>query len=739
MLLYKPPFPMVDGVIALPDHLDAGTHYYLAAIPQLARDERGGPAFAATAFLPQVASGTTDRDATRVVLSLDVELTVAPETLERLRKEIEEKWDRPVKRLVPAPLHKGTASLEVVRPADVAGGGTVTVYQGHPPSLMGTNRAAFALAATGVEAQTLMAALSVGNVPAVMGYSLEFLGLAPAFQASMHVRWEAVYRNLRELETTNFLFVAEEMDHVCEHLQETSAVEIEVIELDPDGAGKATAALFDELKNQIVKRLFEPPRPVGEVPIEDRIGRGVRNVLTAIMPGVTHTLRELDQTQLTDTRIDLREQRVNSYPIYPQSTLAGLLARAGGVADRVRWVALDDLPNRVEEVVVELAPGAQALGVRRIDVQVVAETSGRTAPLLDEAVGIEVAHPERTVLRFRRQGGAEPTVRYRADIRLDGAMAPGGREIWPLDWRPATGGRVYVDAEDLLDVAQVRLELDDPSVLEGGTRVDMEVEALLGGETSPFFGTELAFTEAALSQRVTAVVPEGGVATFRGREVFRRPGEPDFRREVPVLGSVHRVRNPFGGRWSMEIHARADWTATEALLAELRVWDVERRVWLRDDHRFTAAATTWTPELASSPETPRAAEIRLSRVAQDSVIQGPWRDVAGAVVAVDDHVQAQRRIRVRMVAPQWQRAGVRKARVELSYDDGMAPRPQTKQLEFVRDGAVADWIHAFTDTSRPKYSWRVRVVGTDGERYDPPWDESAADDLDIALPEPLWS
>jgi hypothetical protein len=745
MLLYAPPFPMVDGVSAVPDHADSTTYHYLPAIPELARDERGGPAFAATAFLPEVDSSAGEGDAVRAVLSLDVELPVRPETLMRLREELEDRWDRKVKRLVPAQPRRGTVVLEVVRPGQETNDGAVRVYQGHSPSLLGTNRAAFALAATGLEAQTLMAALTVRNVPAVMTYALEFLGLAPSFRATMHVRWSEVYRNLRELAMTNFLFGAEEMDRVVEDLRQAGAVDIEVLEQDPEGASAATTALFNELKSQIVQKLFSPPRQQGDVPIEDRIGRGVRNVLIAIMPGVTHTLRELDQNQLSDTMIDLREQRVNVYPAYPQSTLTGLLERAGGVQDRVRWVALDELPNRVEEVVVDLAPGADALGVRRVDVQVRAEVPGRAEPLLDRSVGLDAAAPARTVMRFRRQGGAEPTIRYRADVTLDAAAAPEGRETWSLDWRTAVGGRVYVDAESLLDVAQVRLELDDPGVLEGGTKVEMAVEALLVGETKPFsraevvFGepAEVAFSESALSKQVRVVVPEGRAVWFRGREIFRRPGEPDFVRDVPTLGSVHRVRNPFGQRWTMEIHAAGDWRATEVLLAELRLWDVERRVWLRGEHRFTEGETVWTPEFQVSPGTPRAAEIRLTRVGHDrSITQGPWRDLAGAVVSIDDHVRAERRIRVRIVAPHWQRDGARKARVGLRYD--YASPPPARELELAGDGAVGDWTHPFPDPSRPRYRWQVRVVGNGGERYVRPWDESAADDLEITLPEPLW-
>ena len=101
------------------------------------------------------------------------------------------------------------------------------------------------------------------------------------------------------------------------------------------------------------------------------------------------------------------------------------------------------------------------------------------------------------------------------------------------------------------------------------------------------------------------------------------------------------------------------------------MWDRERRVWLRDEHRFDAGAPTWEAVLAASPSTPREAEVRVTRVDQGGVaVRGPWQDVAGAIASVRDQVKAERRVRARLWAPRWDELEVRSARVELIYDDG---------------------------------------------------------------------
>jgi len=395
MLLYKPPFLMVGPVTVFPDHVDLESFYYVVSVPQLVV-ENGDPSFWATAILPPV---TVDTPGTavagqavgRALVSFDVNLPLPPDLDEPLRKEIEKRWGRAAKRLVPAPLQAGTVTLTVARPNADTPDKQFSVYSGHSPTLVGDNRAALAIAAEGNEAQALVAAMSVGHLAGVVTYELEMPGLAPSFEASMKVHWSRIYERFRRHDMTNFVFATEEVDRTVEQLEDTKDIDIDVKDLDPDARQSATRALFDELKSQVIKNLFEAPSPTGDTPIEERIGRGVREVLTSLLPGVSHTLRTLTQSSLQDTEINLREQKVNVYKLYPQTTLAGMLERGGHAASRLTFVRVEDLPNRVEQVSVEIAGGAARLGVRGVEVRVQVLSPGRAEPLADESVHLTAA------------------------------------------------------------------------------------------------------------------------------------------------------------------------------------------------------------------------------------------------------------------------------------------------------------------------------------------------------------
>lgn len=742
MLFYNPPFLSVGPVTVFPDHADPESFYYIVSVPQLAVDG-GEPSFRATAILPPPTIGTAgagEQGVGRALVSFDIELPLPDDPEETLAKEIRKRWGHAPRRLAPAPMQGGTVSLTVARPNAGEASKQFFTYTGHAPSLVGDNRAALAIAAEGPEAQALVAAMSAGHLAGVVTYDLEFPGLAPSFEARMVVRWKKVYERFREHDTTNFIFAATEIDRTIENLEQSHAIEIDVKELDPDGAKAATRSLFDELRSQVMKKLFDAPMPTGEVPIEERIGRGVREVLTSIMPGTSYSLRTLEQSVLSETTIDLREQQVNTYKFYPQSTLAGLLERAGHAASRIAFVRIEDLPHRVEEVLVEIAGGASRLGVRGVDVRVQVSSPARDEPLADASVHLAAAATERKSVRYRRLGTEEPVVRYRVDMLMDPELAPGGRERWSFDWRPVVGNRIWFDPEEWLDAAQVRLEIDDPAVLDVA-RVGVDVEAWLPGGAALLRKANLQFSKEALSQVFSVVVPDDQRPIFRGRETFRRTGEPDFVRDVPSMsGAVHRVMNPFGQSWTMEVRAISTWTETVSLFAEFRVWDVLRKMWLRTEHQFQQASPAFTLRFSTSPETPRKAEVRVTRVGSDlALVRGAWRDLSGPIVAIDDAVAAERRIRTTLAAPQFHSAGVQKVLVDLEYNDVANAIHEAATLELRRDGAIADWVHRFPNPTLPFFRFRVRARGTGGERYASASNESGADDLAITLPDNPWA
>lgn len=739
MLFYKPPFLMVDNVTVFPDHEDPQTFYFIASVPEFVKED-GQPAFWAVAILPQVnvmgagGTGVAVSDISRANISFDAQLTATPEQLENVRKEIQKQRGIEVKQLNPAPFESGKVTLTVARPGADQPSKDISVFDGHPPTLVGDNRAAVAVSAQADEAKMLIASLSVGSLAAVVSYELNFLGLTPSFQATMDVHWQSVYEQFRKRDLTNFLFSSEEIDNTVEHLEESRSIHIEVRELDPAGASSATKALFDELKSQVIKQLFEAPRPVGDVPIEDRIGRGVRDVLTSILPGVSHTLRQMTQTELANTTIDINDQQVHSYPFYPQSTLAGMAVRAGGISDQLKYVKLDDLPFRVEEVPVEMAAGASSLGVKMAILQVQVLTTDRQTTIVDRSIAIDPTKPDKSVVRFLRQGTGEPVVRFTVDMIMDPDTVPDGRERWTFDWRDAVGQRIYFDPGEWLDTASIRFEMETASVFDLPASVMLDVNAFLADGGSPFRTAHFDFSKTAMSQVMNVIVPEGKKVTFQGKVTFRRPGEPDFIRDnITFTAPVYTVRNPFSKSWSMEIHAVADWTATDTLFGEMRVWDVARQLWLTAENKFNKDAPVATLRFATSPETPRNAEIRLTRVGKSGeIIRGPWSDLSGAVVGVSDKVEAVRRIRVTLHAPSFVDDRVKRVIVDLEYKAGDVD--STGNVVLTADGAKADWVHPFPDFSQGNYNYRVRASSLEGDTRVATWKTSAGDDLIVELP-----
>ncbi len=740
MLLYDPPFLMVNDMVVYRDSADAETFYWLKGVPGLVRhaDE---PAFWASVFLPPTDTGDDPEAVTRTTVSCDIELTLSADQITRLEDEIQRRWGRRARRLSPVPLSSGRTSLVLGTTAPTGESTDLFVHTGHPPALVAGNRAAFAVAAEGREARILAGSLLAGHLAAVVSYHLEYPGIAPAFQARMQVDWSAVYSKLRDVHRENFIFVSEEIDSTIESLKQTQAVQVEILELDPDGAGAATQALFDQLREQVMQRLFESPLQIGQVPVEERISAGVRDILSSLIPGRHHLLRRREQIAQESTTIDLREQRVRTYGFHAQSTLAGLAAGFPNLRERIGFVNLGMLPQRLEEIRVELAAGSEGYGVRFAEVEVEVTSPDSEETVLQTTKILRPNEPEPILLHYRRPGEQEPETRYRVKIHLDPERSPSGREVLMCDWRPLIGDRIWLHPEEWLDIATLRVLVDDASLFRLPARLNVEVETLSQPTTGPPRKTNLELSAEQTEARHTVVVDEGGEVRFRVREVFQPQGDPDFIRDIGELPpGDHRVMNPFGQSWQMRVMAAADWSATQILFAEFRVWDVERELFLRDEYSFSQSSPEFILAFSTSSETPPRAEVRLTRLTHTGqLLKGPWKDIVGPLTVVRDDIEAVRRLRAMLLAPHFAELNLRKVWAEFKYADPANGIDLEHDMEFDRDGAVRDWLHPFPDPTREQYRFRLRALSQDGDRFNAPWTETALDHLRLELPEDPFS
>lgn len=738
MLFYEPPFLMVDDIVVYPDHADRRAFYWLKGVPELVRASDGEPAFWSSVFLPSVAVTDARADAvTRVTVSFDTELRLSAESEERVREEIRRRWQRPPRVLSPVPLSAGTTSLILATPEATGDANDVFVHTGHPPSLVAENRAAFVLAAEGIEARILAAALLESQPAAVVSYSLEYPGLAPSFKARLHVDWRAAYRRFRERDATNFIFVSEEVEDTLESFEEGREITVEVEELSPDGASAATKALMDQLREQVLERFFEAPVQLGDVPVEERIAAGIRDIGSSLLPGKHHLLRRVEESALSATTIDLSEERVRTYTFHVQSTLAGLLAGVEDLRERVVFVDLGALPHRRESVRLELAAGAETFAVRLAQVMVNVSAEESAEPVLDTTVILRPGEPPEE-LAYRRPGTSEPTLRYGVTIHLDPERSPSGRETVEFEPRVLVGDRIWIHPEEWLDLKTLRIVLDDPNVFEPPTGVEVEVETVPVAPGVEPHRARLELSATKLEARHTVVVDEGAEPRFRLREIFRRQGEPDFVRGPHEVGpGTHRVMNPFANSWTLRVTAMADWGTTRELFAEFRLWDVERELFLRDEHAFSQDEASFVLAFSTSPATPRhRAEARLTRLGLDgTLIRGPWLDLAGPVAVLNENVEPVRRLRAILVAPTFADLDLRKVWVELQYEDPQNGLDLEQDLVFEADGAVEDWTHPFPDPTRERYRYRLRARSRSGSRWSAEWTQTALDTLRLRLPD----
>ncbi|UJH91435.1 hypothetical protein LZ575_01215 [Antarcticibacterium sp. 1MA-6-2] len=82
-----------------------------------------------------------------------------------------------------------------------------------------------------------------------------------------------VYHHFEKFDKENFIFYTDEITETIDELKETSAIDIQIEELDPDIKAEALKSMLNELKTEVLKKIFDPapsPLSAGEK-TEDRI------------------------------------------------------------------------------------------------------------------------------------------------------------------------------------------------------------------------------------------------------------------------------------------------------------------------------------------------------------------------------------------------------------------------------------------------------------------------------------
>lgn len=354
MLYLNPPYYVIDGVSLMPDHEDPLQFYFMPMSPHLSTMDESGILIPKIQVIKYTGRPTPESDVVSGgFLDFDCNLGIAPERLAAIAEELRgEAGLTDLPHLAPVPLIGGTVRMMLFgaeTPKEETGlpgrreeeeelpGPKFVQKIVHPasPSLYGDNQAAFSVRLDQEGVTILDQAMRDEMLPIGVVYSLEYVGLRPAYRIHVEADWERVQKHLEETESVNVpLIASSSIEKVVDELVEKQYITMEADNLvaDEDDTGGA-AARYESALQQVRELVFENFFTPSLEPIErqtgdaiDDFGRVMRTIATHGMSSVWER-KEVDITRIDRKKLNIEMSERTSVirEIHPQGHLQGIV------------------------------------------------------------------------------------------------------------------------------------------------------------------------------------------------------------------------------------------------------------------------------------------------------------------------------------------------------------------------------------------------------------------------------
>ena len=751
MLSYQPPFMGVGNLTIFRDDIDPETFYYANIQPSIVQKD-SGPAISAYTILPESSTGENIKQVIDTSLSMEVSLKVSEDILEKAKEQIKEKWGKTAKRLMPVTVTDGKVYMILASAGEEPNPDDWYVTSGVSPSIFGDNRAALVVKTDGEEAKRLVAALNEDVVAGHVYYELNILGIAPTFKAKMRIKWDRIYKHFEDMKVKNYVFYREEIGSTLDDLKETSMVEMEIEELDPDVTEYASKTLLNELKTEAIKRLFKPSVPPlsASKKIENRIAQAFGMIYSSVHPGSFHILRENHEVQTNELIVDLRERKVKKYPFYPQALLSSMIRDIGGMQDRLKWIELDDLPFRTETITIDLAADTFSINnIRTVKIDCEVWDKMTNKKEIDHTAIFNKGETElKGSFKYTRQLNNEYLYKYRATIYLDneGTGLPSQMEV---DWQETNSEFIYFNPTEYFENVKLQIGVDDTDIFKHTHLIETTVvvseedsDKKLLSQTFLLKDTEDDRKQKVLSLLYSKLNPVKIDLEVKyyivGSEEYTLslPNHQDFSFFIP---------NPFENKWSVELMTKANWEETNKIINELRVWDHTRAVWIDEKFNFTKEQDSATFSVVTSLDTPKEVlEYRNTVITSEgTIVRGAWKEHAGPILMVKDDTKPERSIKATLVdAPDFEDLEIKEISISIAYEDSdndiSIDSDDTEKLVFKSVGETLRFTHPMVDASKRHYKYRYKAKSKSGNRYKSEWISTTNEEIKITIPNDIW-
>lgn len=762
MLLLDARSRIINGLSVFPDHADPEQWYYMPTAPHLTtrRDSALGvdiPQFMLLGFRGDAGNGG--------FLNFDCNVGASQAQIDDLAREIANAENlRNAPRIAPIPLEGGTVRLMMLGKDSAAPAPTGTpaaptgpqfvLKMDHSanPSLYGDNQAAFSVQLD-QDGFTVMQQVLDGEIlPIAVVYSLEFLGLRPAYNIRLKVDWDRVQKHMDESFSASILVFSTEIGKAVDELIDKRAI---VLESDTFVAeGDDTKGIIDrrdaalaQVRSMITEAFFNvslPPWTPEKKPdwerAMDAVGRfaaaqsaqAAGGPAAGLMPSFSYKRMDYTRMDKKALNVNFSERVAVKKHIHPQGHLQSLFKtlRDGRVPmdHFVKQVSLDNEWFKKRKLRVTARNDLAADDIASINVRAAYGDKPQNALLTPAALEtkfewfsqIDAGKPLRDVameyeVTFKNVDATKRPARLKSQpwtVDIDNVeIVP--RDLYSLITVPVMAENFPWERYSSVEV-QLRYADDAHEIAQHDT---------------------LRLTKEAPSANWKMFVLDPDKTTFEVKKVFRAIDHRDVEHGWQACDETQvTVRNPFPTRRVVQVVPSVDWTQVQEAFVDFRYEDPANNVLVEESMSFTEGTSSKAFAVDLRNPALKSVFYRISLQYKDSrFVELPESMTNATRIAIKTDTKGHRIVTVRAPSA-FERRHLRKATVSLRFEDFAGGLSFADEMVFENGQSSGEFEYDYLDPARMRFEYSVRWLFENGLSKVTDWTASDATELPLQIP-----
>ncbi len=759
MLLLDSRSREINGISVFPDHANPEQWYYMPTAPHLStvRDSALGvdvPQFLLIGYRGDAGTGG--------YFNFDCNIGATQKQLDDLAREIANSENlRNTPRIAPIPLEDGTVRMMMLGKstgdvATPAGAGSqnfvLKIDHNAKPALYGSNQAAFSVKLDQDGFTVMQQCLDGEILPVAIIYSLDFLGLRPAYNINLKVDWDRVQKHMDESFSAGFIFASAEIGSAVDELVDKRAIVLEsdtfVAESDDTkGIIDRRDAALAQVRNMITEAFFNVSLPPWTPEKKSDWERGLEAVgklaaqqsamaaggpAAGLMPSFSYKRMDYKRMDKKQLNVNFSERVAVKKSIHPQGHLSALFKtiRDGNMPiDRfVKQISLDNdwFKKRKVKVVARSDMAADEIG--SINVRARYGDKPQNAllmPATQEANFEWLSKIEHG--NMKRDVEVEYEVTFKS---VDTAERPSKLKskpkIYDID-------NIEIAPRDLYALTTIPV-LAENFPWDRYTSVEVHLRYI--DEANKIAQRDMVrLTKEAPAANWKMFVLNPANTAYEVRKIFRAADNRDIEHAWTSTDDTQvTIRNPFPTRRIVQVVPSVDWSQVKEAFVDFRYEDPANSVLTEQSMTFTEGASSQTFSVDLRNPALKSVFYRVSFQYKDGrFVELPESMTNANRIALKSEAKGHRIVSVR--APvDFDRRKLRKATIKMRFEDFAEGISAEDEFIFDNGKSVAEFEYDYVDPSRMRYEYKTSFVFENGLTKTSQWTASAATDLTLKIP-----